>query len=163
MPEVLYEEVVEVDERVLLYRGEPGAGSPVKGCTGDLLEIQQPVDLAALRGKLEGLLTRGIHSLAVVLMHSYTWAQHEQQVGTLARELGFTHVSLSSEVMPMVRIVPRGHTACADAYLTPTIQRYVQGFRRGFQGQLKVRPVDHRAPGPGLAPAQLIAVRSPHS
>lgn len=39
----------------------------------------------------------------------------------------------------MVRIVPRGHTACADAYLTPTIQRYVQGFRRGFQGQLKVR------------------------
>lgn len=40
----------------------------------------------------------------------------------------------------MVRIVPRGHTACADAYLTPTIQRYVQGFRRGFQGQLKVRP-----------------------
>ena len=68
------------------------------------------------------------------------WAQHEQQVGALARELGFTHVSLSSEAMPMVRIVPRGHTACADAYLTPTIQRYVQGFRRGFQGQLKVRP-----------------------
>jgi 5-oxoprolinase (ATP-hydrolysing) len=42
----------------------------------------------------------------------------------------------------MVRIVPRGHTACADAYLTPTIQRYVQGFRRGFQGQLKVRVPD---------------------
>lgn len=72
MPEVLYEEVLEVDERVVFYRGEPGAGSPVKGCTGDLLEIQQPVDLGALRGKLEGLLTRGIHSLAVVLMHSYT-------------------------------------------------------------------------------------------
>ncbi|XP_031202901.1 5-oxoprolinase isoform X2 [Mastomys coucha] len=79
MPEVLYEEVLEVDERVVFYRGEPGAGSPVKGRTGDLLEIQQPVDLGALRGKLEGLLTRGIHSLAVVLMHSYTWAQHEQQ------------------------------------------------------------------------------------
>lgn len=103
MPEVLYEEVLEVDERVVLYRGEPGAGSPVKGAhgtdspcevlgvgrseqlltrgggdglfsgrTGDLLEIQQPVDLGALRGKLEGLLCRGIHSLAVVLMHSYT-------------------------------------------------------------------------------------------
>lgn len=71
--------------------------------------------------------------------HRYRWAQHERQVGALARELGFTHVSLSSDAMPMVRIVPRGHTACADAYLTPTIQRYVQGFRRGFQGQLKVR------------------------
>lgn len=101
MPEVLYEEVLEVDERVVLYHGEPGAGSPVKGadgaegpvggsrgrqslapfkwgpwalagCTGDLLEVQQPVDLGALRGKLEGLLSRGIRSLAVVLMHSYT-------------------------------------------------------------------------------------------
>ena len=67
-------------------------------------------------------------------------------MGTLARELGFTHVSLSLEAMPMVRIVPRGHTACADAYLTPAIQRYVQGFCRGFQGQLKVRPPAHHAP-----------------
>uniref|UniRef100_A0A7N5JHP5 5-oxoprolinase, ATP-hydrolysing n=1 Tax=Ailuropoda melanoleuca TaxID=9646 RepID=A0A7N5JHP5_AILME len=152
MPEVLYEEVLEVDERVVLYRGEPGAGTPVKGRTGDLLEVQQPVDLGGLRGKLEGLLSRGIRSLAVVLMHSYAWAQHEQQVGALAQELGFTHVSLSSEAMPMVRIVPRGHTACADAYLTPTIQRYVEGFRRGFQGQLKdVQVLFMRSDG-GLAP-----------
>nr|XP_055204476.1 5-oxoprolinase isoform X5 [Gorilla gorilla gorilla] len=152
MPEVLYEEVLEVDERVVLHRGEAGTGTPVKGRTGDLLEVQQPVDLGALRGKLEGLLSRGIRSLAVVLMHSYAWAQHEQQVGVLARELGFTHVSLSSEAMPMVRIVPRGHTACADAYLTPAIQRYVQGFCRGFQGQLKdVQVLFMRSDG-GLAP-----------
>lgn len=100
MPEVLYEEVLEVEERVVLYRGEPDAGTPVKGepcvCvqvlglpqplhtselvalgslvgrTGDLLEVQQPVDLRSLRGKLEGLLSRGIRSLAIVLMHSYT-------------------------------------------------------------------------------------------
>uniref|UniRef100_A0A2K6TKL1 5-oxoprolinase, ATP-hydrolysing n=1 Tax=Saimiri boliviensis boliviensis TaxID=39432 RepID=A0A2K6TKL1_SAIBB len=105
MPEVLYEEVLEVDERVVLHRGEAGTGTPVKGRTGDLLEVQQPVDLAALRGKLEGLLSRGIRSLAVVLMHSYTWAQHEQQ-----------------------------------------------GFRRGFQGQLKdVRVLFMRSDG-GLAP-----------
>ncbi|PNI88782.1 hypothetical protein CK820_G0051931, partial [Pan troglodytes] len=144
MPEVLYEEVLEVDERVVLHRGEAGTGTPVK--------VQQPVDLGALRGKLEGLLSRGIRSLAVVLMHSYTWAQHEQQVGVLARELGFTHVSLSSEAMPMVRIVPRGHTACADAYLTPAIQRYVRGFCRGFQGQLKdVQVLFMRSDG-GLAP-----------
>lgn len=84
-------------------------------------------------------------------------------MGALARELGFTHVSLSSEAMPMVRIVPRGHTACADAYLTPTIQRYVQGFSRGFQGQLKVRPVDHPAPGPSPSLARHIAVHSLHS
>ncbi|XP_015426864.1 PREDICTED: 5-oxoprolinase, partial [Myotis davidii] len=134
MPEMLYEEVLEVDERVVLYRGEPGSGTPVKGCTGDLLEVQRPVDLGALRGKLEGLLARGIRSLAVVLMHSYTWAQHEQQVGALAREMGFTHVSLSSEAMPMVRIVPRGHTACADAYLTPAIQDAFSGSRAVLSG-----------------------------
>ncbi|KAM6171639.1 5-oxoprolinase isoform 2-T2 [Erethizon dorsatum] len=152
MPEVLYEEVLEVEERVVLYRGKPSTGSPVKGRTGDLLEVQQPVDLGSLRGKLEGLLSRGIRSLAVVLMHSYTWAQHEQQVGMLARELGFTHVSLSSETMPMVRIVPRGHTACADAYLTPTIQHYIQSFCCGFQGQLKdVQVLFMRSDG-GLAP-----------
>ncbi|XP_054983894.1 5-oxoprolinase isoform X2 [Sorex araneus] len=152
MPHMLYEEVLEVEERVVLYRGEPDAGTPVKGRTGDLLEVQQPVDMERLRGQLEGLLARGIRSLAVVLMHSYTWAHHEQQVGMLARELGFQHVSLSSEAMPMVRIVPRGHTACADAYLTPTIQRYVQGFCRGFQDQLKnVQVLFMRSDG-GLAP-----------
>ncbi|XP_074059206.1 5-oxoprolinase [Macrotis lagotis] len=152
MPQVLYEEVVEVDERVVLYRGELGAGPPIKGSTGDLLEVQRPVDLGSLRGKLEDLLARGIQSLAVVFMHSYMWAEHEQKVGALARELGFAHVSLSSEVMPMVRIVPRGHTACADAYLTPTIQRYLQGFCKGFQGNLKdVQVLFMRSDG-GLVP-----------
>lgn len=105
------------------------------------------------RGKLEGCCWVGCTEAQSPPGSRCRWAQHEQQVGALARDLGFTHVSLSSEAMPMVRIVPRGHTACADAYLTPTIQRYVQGFRRGFQGQLKVRPADHPAPGPGPQPA----------
>uniref|UniRef100_A0A5F8H024 5-oxoprolinase, ATP-hydrolysing n=1 Tax=Monodelphis domestica TaxID=13616 RepID=A0A5F8H024_MONDO len=153
MPQVLYEEVVEVDERVVLYQpGEPGAGTPIQGTTGDFLEIKRPVDLGSLRGKLKDLLARGIRSLAVVFMHSYMWAQHEQQVGALAQELGFDHVSLSSDVMPMVRIVPRGHTACADAYLTPTIQRYLKGFSKGFQGNLKdVQVLFMRSDG-GLVP-----------
>ncbi len=59
---------------------------------------------------LKGVLARGIKSLAIVLLHSYTFPDHEQEIGTLAREIGFTHVSLSSRVMPMVRIVPRGYT-----------------------------------------------------
>lgn len=68
---------------------------------------------------------------------------HEQQVGVLAQELGFQHVSLSSEVMPMVRVVPRGYTACADAYLTPCIQRYLHSFRAGFVRQLQVSTAHH--------------------
>ncbi|XP_038616389.1 5-oxoprolinase isoform X1 [Tachyglossus aculeatus] len=152
MPEVLYEEVVEVEERVVLHHGGQGGGPLLTGSTGDLLEVQQPVDLSQLRGQLQGLLARGIHSLAVVLMHSYTWARHEQQVGQLARELGFQQVSLSAEVMPMVRILPRGLTACADAYLTPAIHSYVRGFRDGFSGQLQdVQVLFMRSDG-GLTP-----------
>lgn len=59
-------------------------------------------------------------------------------MGALARRLGFTQVSLSSEVMPMVRAVPRGYTVCADAYLTPKIHQYLEGFTSGFKGGLKV-------------------------
>ena len=65
----------------------------------------------------------GISSVAVVLKHAYIFGEHEMAVGRLAEELGFTQISLSSVVMPMVKMVPRGFTAAADAYLTPHILR----------------------------------------
>nr|XP_033788894.1 5-oxoprolinase isoform X2 [Geotrypetes seraphini]XP_033788895.1 5-oxoprolinase isoform X2 [Geotrypetes seraphini]XP_033788896.1 5-oxoprolinase isoform X2 [Geotrypetes seraphini] len=159
MPELLYEEVIEVDERVVLTHSdcqlsETGSRQTARGSTGDSLEVWQPPDLTSLKKDLEGVLARGIRSIAVVLMHSYTWSVHEQQIGKLAQELGFDHVSLSSEVMPMVRIVPRGYTACADAYLTPCIRRYLDGFRAGFQNQLQdVRVLFMRSDG-GLTPME---------
>lgn len=73
-----------------------------------------------------------------ILSLSFRWSDHEKAVGALARRLGFTQVSLSSEVMPMVRAVPRGYTVCADAYLTPKIRQYLKGFTSGFKGGLKV-------------------------
>ena len=72
---------------------------------------------------LQGVLEKGITSLAVCLKHSFLFPEHEQQVGQLATTMGFTQISLSSEVMPMVKMVPRGYTAAADAYLTPHIMR----------------------------------------
>jgi 5-oxoprolinase (ATP-hydrolysing) len=74
----------------------------------------------------------GFNSVAVVFMHAYAFAEHEQQVGALATSLGFSHVSLSSATVPMVRIVPRGLTTCVDAYLTPLIKQYVDSFSAGF-------------------------------
>ena len=68
------------------------------------------LDSFQLKKDLKRVLAKGIKSLAVVLMHSYAFIKHEQQIGALAREVGFTHVSLSHETMPMVRIVPRGFT-----------------------------------------------------
>uniref|UniRef100_A0A8C7ML49 5-oxoprolinase, ATP-hydrolysing n=1 Tax=Oncorhynchus kisutch TaxID=8019 RepID=A0A8C7ML49_ONCKI len=126
VPDVLYEEVIEVDERVVLR--QDGCQLPrkepkriVTGSTGDSLEVWRELDMQRVEDDLRGVLSRGIHSLAVLLLHSYTWSAHEKAVGSLARRLGFTQVSLSSEVMPMVRAVPRGYTVCADAYLTPKI------------------------------------------
>uniref|UniRef100_A0A8D3BLT0 5-oxoprolinase, ATP-hydrolysing n=1 Tax=Scophthalmus maximus TaxID=52904 RepID=A0A8D3BLT0_SCOMX len=139
MPDVLYEEVIEVDERVVLN-------------TGDSLEVWQELDLECVEKDLRGVLSRGITSLAVLLLHSYTWCDHEKAVGALARSLGFTQVSLSSEVMPMVRVVPRGYTVCADAYLTPKIRQYLKGFTSGFEGGLKEVDVLFMQSDGGLTP-----------
>ena len=61
-----------------------------------------------------------------MICHVFSYKAHEEEVGVIASEMGFTNVSLSSHVMPMIKIVPRGFTACADAYLTPKIHNYVQ-------------------------------------
>ncbi|KAM3860480.1 5-oxoprolinase-like [Diretmus argenteus] len=159
VPEVLYEEVIEVDERVVLR--QDGCQLPrkdpkrvVTGCTGDSLEVWRELDLDRVEKDLSGVLSRGITSLAVLLLHSYTWSAHEKAVGSLARRLGFSQVSLSSEVMPMVRAVPRGYTVCADAYLTPKIRQYLKGFTSGFKGGLKDVDVLFMQSDGGLTPME---------
>lgn len=71
----------------------------------------------------QDILDDSISSIAVVLKHAAVFPEHEKMVGKIAREMGFAQVSLSHEVMQMVKMVPRGFTAAADAYLTPCIQR----------------------------------------
>ena len=145
-PDVLYEEVVEVDELVSLPLGpEPSArngavGGPrpelagvhAAGSTGEAVVVRRAPDEAALRADLAGILGRGISAVAVVLKHAAVYPAHEQLVGRIAREMGFTQVSLSSVVLPAVKMVPRGFTAMADAYLTPHIVRYLNAFQAGF-------------------------------
>ncbi|CAN9506173.1 unnamed protein product [Ophioblennius macclurei] len=159
VPDVLYEEVIEVDERVVLR--QDGCQLPrkdpkriVTGSTGDSLEVCRELDLQQVEKDLRGILSRGITSLAVLLLHSYTWADHEKAVGSLAHRLGFKQVSLSSEVMPMVRAVPRGYTVTADAYLTPKIRQYLKGFTSGFKGALKDVDVLFMQSDGGLTPME---------
>ncbi|XP_074550133.1 5-oxoprolinase [Halichoeres trimaculatus] len=159
VPEVLYEEVIEVDERVVLRQDDcqlPRTDPKriVTGSTGDSLEVWKELDLEKVEKDLRGVLSRGITGLAVLLLHSYTWSDHEKAVGTLARRLGFTQVSLSSEVMPMVRAVPRGYTVCADAYLTPKIHQYLKGFTSGFKGGLEDVDVLFMQSDGGLTPME---------
>lgn len=156
-PSNLYEEVVEVDERVELVpeneeENQGGSLPVVKGVSGELVKIVKPLDEEVLKPVLKNLLEKGISCLAVVLMHSYTFPQHEQQVENLALGLGFRHVSISSALSPMVRAVPRGLTATVDAYLTPVIKDYLSGFISKFdEGLGKLNVLFMQSDG-GLAP-----------
>ena len=76
--------------------------------------------------------------MAVVLAHSYTFPEHELLVGKVASSLGFDHISLSSQLLPMIKMVPRGVSATADAYLTPILRAYLDGFFSGFAQRPRV-------------------------
>ena len=134
-PDLLYEKVVEVDERVRLAdQVPPETESPVaKGLTGETVEIFKTPDLEKLRRELDKLLKEGFQSLAIVFLHAFMYPVHELLTGALAEEMGFAQVSLSSQVMPRIKIVDRGQTCCVDAYLTPLIRKYIEGFRSGFR------------------------------
>ena len=109
LPESLYEQVIEVDERIK--------------ADGTILE---PLDIENTRIKLQSSYSQGIKSCAIVLMHGYRFHDHEQQVAKIAQEIGFTQISISHQVSPMMRLVGRGDTCVVDAYLTPILKRYVQ-------------------------------------
>ncbi|EGX58312.1 hydantoinase/oxoprolinase [Streptomyces zinciresistens K42] len=109
LPALLYERVVEVDERI----------------AADGTVLRAP-DLDSLEGPLREAYDDGIRAVAVVCMHSHLHPAHEQAVGRLADHVGFPQISLSSEVSPLMKLVPRGDTAVVDAYLSPVLRRYVQ-------------------------------------
>jgi len=154
-PDVLYQTVLEIDERVTLedYAEHPErkttdiskANDPnlVRGLSGEAVRILQRPDEARIRDDLQKLYEEGYRSIAVCLMHSYTYPNHEDLVGNIARDIGFTHISLSSELMPMIKLVPRATSATADAYLTPEIRRYIDGFSKGFSGGLGAESAKH--------------------
>ncbi|XP_015790141.1 5-oxoprolinase isoform X2 [Tetranychus urticae] len=157
IPDALYSAVIEVDERLLLasekccikdWSNLPSA----IGVTGETVIIEKTVDVADLRNQLIQLKSLGINSLAVALLHSYIYPDHEIVVEKVARELGFDYVTLSSKVMPMVKIVDRGFTSCADAYLTPAIHRYISDFASGFINGLESLPVLFIQSDGGLTP-----------
>ena len=107
-PDMLYERVVEVDERV---RADG--------------TVERELDLDAVRVELERAHADGIRAVAIVLMHAYRYSDHEKRVVALARELGFPQVSASHEVSPLIKLVGRGDTTVVDSYLSPILRSYV--------------------------------------
>ncbi|MAO54651.1 MAG: 5-oxoprolinase [Rhodospirillaceae bacterium] len=108
LPEMLYERVIETGER-LNAQGE---------------ELT-PLDEDRLRAGLQDAFDAGIRAAAVVFMHGYRYPAHERQAAEIARDIGFTQVSTSHEVSPLMKLVSRGDTTVVDAYLSPILRRYV--------------------------------------
>ena len=127
LPEQLYERVIEADERV---RAD---GTVERAC-----------DLDALRPQLVSARDDGIDAVAIVFMHAWKSPEHERRAAVLARELGFSQVSVSHEVSPLAKLVGRGDTTVVDAYLSPILRRYVDEVA----AELGASPGD--AEGPSL-------------
>lgn len=97
-PAMLYESVIEIEERVL------ADGT-----------VERALDPVSAKTRLQAAYDTGLRSVAIVLMHAYKYPEHEAAVVAIAREIGFTQVSTSHEVSPLSKIVPRGQTTIVDA------------------------------------------------
>ena len=117
LPELLYGDVIEINERM--------------GAHG---EVVLELDEATARAALAQTHARGLRAIAIVLMHGYRHHAHEARVAQLAREAGFTQVSVSHEVSPMMKLVARGDTTVVDAYLSSILRRYVDQLAAELPG-----------------------------
>jgi len=109
LPTMLYSKVVEIDERL-----------DAKG------KIIQTLDSSQARKVLLSGFNQGLRSVAIVLLHAYRYPEHELELARIATETGFKHISVSHKVSPLMKLVPRGDTTVADAYLSPILRRYIQ-------------------------------------
>ena len=122
-PELLYDQVVEAEERV---RADG--------------TVEAAPDLNIIRADLQNAYDDGIRSLAIVFMHAYAYPEHEKQVAKIAEEIGFPQISVSHQVSPLMKLVGRGDTTVVDAYLSPILRRYVEQVA----GELDIESTDCR-------------------
>ncbi|MGB7249585.1 MAG: hydantoinase/oxoprolinase family protein, partial [Phormidesmis sp.] len=118
LPEMLYEQVVEVDERM--------------SAEGEIIQAITPAVEEKLLADLQAAYDSGIRSCAIAFIHSYRYPAHEQRAAALAQQVGFTQVSASHQVSPLIKWVSRGDTTVVDAYLSPLLRRYVDQIEQAL-------------------------------
>ena len=118
LPEMLYQQVIEIDERM--------------GVDGTVLCA---LDEDQARRALEAAHASGLRSCAIAFMHGYRYDAHESRVAAIAAEIGFTQISASHVVIPLMKLVGRGDTTVADAYLSPILRRYVDTIDAALGGE----------------------------
>jgi len=136
LPELLYTEVVEVEERISV--------------NGDILK---PLNISLTKQSLQNLYNKGFRAIAIVLMHAWRYPKHELQLAEWAKDIGFPQVSISHQACPFMKIVSRGDTAVVDAYLSPLLRRYVAQVSKGLVSKNPPRLMFMQSNG-GLADAQ---------
>ncbi|TKT80163.1 hydantoinase B/oxoprolinase family protein [Aquamicrobium sp. LC103] len=140
LPEQLYERVVEVDERV---RADG--------------TVEAAPDMDAVNREIARARADGIDAVAIVFMHAWKYPRHEEMVARLCEDSGFSQISVSNRVSPLVKLVGRGDTTVVDAYLSPILSRYV----RQVAGELGVLP-QRAEPGerPAVSPRLMFMMSS---
>ncbi|EIJ36626.1 hydantoinase B/oxoprolinase family protein [Thiothrix nivea] len=113
LPQMLYTEVLEVEERI--------------AADGETLQVP---DAVQIRADLQAAYDKGLRSVAILFMHAWRYPQHETLVAEIARAIGFTQISVSHAVSPLIKFVGRGDTTVVDAYLSPVLRRYVEQVAR---------------------------------
>jgi len=128
-PDLLHRRIIEARERVT-----------AEG------EVLTPLDEAHVRAELERAYAEGFRAAAIACLHGWAYPAHEQRLAAIARELGFSQISVSHEISGLIKFVPRADTTVADAYLSPVLRAYVETFAGGFLGP--------PAPSPALSSIQ---------
>jgi 5-oxoprolinase (ATP-hydrolysing) len=121
LPEMLYEQVIEVHER-LSAQGEVLTPLTIQEEARVVQALQQAYDA-------------GIRGCAIALIHSYRYPHHELRLGELARQVGFTQISISHQISPLIKLISRGDTTVVDAYLSPILRRYVDRVADQFKAE----------------------------
>ena len=116
LPELLYQTVLEIDERI-----------SAQG------EVLQAINEQEVTQALQQIYDSGIRALAIVLLHAWTYQEHELQLQNIAKAIGFTQISVSHQASPLMKMVSRGDTTVVDAYLSPLLKRYVRQVSEGLQ------------------------------
>ena len=132
LPEMLYEQVVEVEERYSAHG-----------------EVLIALNEGSILSELQKVYNLGIRSCAIALMHSYRYPQHEKRLAEIARQIGFMQVSVSHEISSLIKFISRGDTTVADAYLSPILKRYVDRISAEI-GEAEIDDAEHSSTSPQL-------------
>lgn len=137
LPEQLYSRIIEADERMDAHG-----------------EVVRPLDEEKLRADLLAAYAAGLRACAIVFLHGYRFTAHEARAAAIARDIGFTQVSTSHQVSPLMKYVGRGDTTVVDAYLSPVLRHYVDRVAAAFDGDPKGKLMFMMSSG-GLTDARL--------